>query len=76
MIVAKIIFLCKQARPKILTGVEFLTTLVREPDKDDDNKLGRILIYLSRTMDLVFTLESDGTRTVKWWLGAAFSATT
>ena len=72
---AKLIFLCKQARPDILNGVDLLRTRVIESDKDDDNKLGRILRYLSRTMDLVFTLESDGTRTVKWWLGAAFSAT-
>ena len=38
--VDKLLFLCKQARPDILTGVDFLTTQVREPDKDDDKKLG------------------------------------
>ena len=46
-IVAKILFMCKQAWPYILTKVEFLTTRVREPDEDDDKKLGRILKYLS-----------------------------
>ena len=38
--VDKLLFLCKQARPDILTGVDLLTTQVREPDKDDDKKLG------------------------------------
>ena len=32
---AKALFLCKQARPDIMTTVAFLTTRVREPDEDD-----------------------------------------
>ena len=43
---------------------------MREPDKD--KKLSRILKYISGTRDLVLTLESDGTGTVKWWVDAAF----
>ena len=50
-----------------------LTTRVRYPNEDNDNKLGLILKYLSGTRDLVLTLESDGTGTVKYWLGAAFT---
>ena len=46
---------------------------MREPGDDNDNKLGRILKYLSGTRDLVLTLESDGTGTVKWWVGVAFT---
>ena len=38
-IVEKLLFLCKRARPNILTGVALLTTQVREPDGDDDEKL-------------------------------------
>ena len=72
-IVEKLIFLCKQARPDILTGVAFLMTLVREPDKDDDKKLLRILKYLSGTRDLVLTLESDGNGKLKWWVDAEFT---
>ena len=72
-IVAKIIFLCKRARPDILTGVAFLTTRVRDPDKDNDKKLLRIIKYLSGTRDLVLNLESDGTGTVKWWVDEAFA---
>ena len=43
IIVAKILFLCKQARPDILNGVALLTTRVRETNKDNGNKLSRIL---------------------------------
>ena len=64
IILAKMLFLCKRARPDILTRVDFLITRVREPDEDDDNKLSRILKYLSGTRDHVLTLESDVTRTV------------
>ena len=55
-IVAKLLFLCKQSRPDILTGVTFLTTRVRELDEYEDKKLGSILKYLSSTRDLVLTL--------------------
>ena len=46
---------------------------MRDPDKDDNKKLSQILKYLSSTRDLVLTLESDGTRTAKWCVDAAFA---
>ena len=52
--------------------MEFTTTPVIYPEKDDNKKLGRIIKYLSGTRDLVLTLESNGTGTVKWWVDAAF----
>ena len=67
-IVAKLFFLCKRARPDILTGVKFLTERVREPSGDDDKKLGRIPKYIIGTRDLVLTLESNDTGMVKWWV--------
>ena len=63
-IVAKLMFLCKWEQPVILTGVLFLTTRAREPNKEDDKKLRGILKYLSGMRDLMLTLESDGTVTV------------
>ena len=72
-ILANLLFLCKRARPDILTGMALLTTRVIGPDKDDDKKLGSILKYLSSTRDLVLTLESDCTGTVKLWVEAAFA---
>ena len=37
---AKLLYLSKRARPDLQTAVSFLTTRVREPDKDDCKKLG------------------------------------
>jgi predicted secreted protein len=37
---AKLLFLCKRARPDIQTAVAFLTTQVKRPDKDNYKKLG------------------------------------
>ena len=72
-IVDKLMLLCKGARSNILTGSEFITTRVRDTDKDNDKKLGRIIKYLSGMRDLVITLGSDGTGTVKLWVDAAFA---
>ena len=46
---------------------------MRDPNGDDEKKLSRILKYLSGTIDLALTLESDGTGTVKLWVDAAFA---
>ena len=73
MIMAKLRLLRKQAHPEILTGVAFLTTLLRYPNEDDNKKLGRIIRYLRGTRELVITLESEDTGTVKWWVDAAFA---
>ena len=73
IIVAKLFFLFKQARPDILIGVALLTMRMREPNKYEDKKLGRILKYIRGTRYLVLNLESGGTGTVKWWVDAAFA---
>ena len=70
-IVEKMLFMCKRAQPDILTKLALLSTRGRDPDKD--KKLSWILEYLSGTRDLVLTLESDGARTVKWWMDVAFT---
>ena len=36
---AKLLYLCKRARPDLQTAVSFLTTRVTQPDKDDWKKL-------------------------------------
>jgi hypothetical protein len=40
---AKLLFLCKRARPNIQTAVAFLTTRVKRPDKDNYKILGRVI---------------------------------
>ena len=41
--VAKVLFLCKQARPDIQTAVAFLCTSVKGPDTNDYKKLSRVM---------------------------------
>jgi hypothetical protein len=40
---AKLLFLCKRARPDIQTAVAFLTTRVKGPDVDDYKELQRVM---------------------------------
>jgi hypothetical protein len=40
---AKLLFLCKRARPDIWTPTAFLTTSLQSPDEDDWKKLGRVM---------------------------------
>ena len=71
--VAKLLFLCKRARPDIQTAVAFLTTRVRAPDEDDYKKLARVMKYLRGTRTLPLTLEADNLQLVKWWIDGAFA---
>jgi hypothetical protein len=68
--VAKLLFLCKRARPDIQTAVAFLTTRVKGPDMDDYKKLRRVMRYLRGTRSIPLTLEGDN---FKWWVDAAFA---
>jgi hypothetical protein len=61
---AKLLFLCKRARPDIQTTVAFLSTRVKGPDTDDYKKLRRVIQYLRGTQDMPLTLEADDTRVV------------
>lgn len=47
--VAKLLYLAKRVRGDILTAVSYLTTRVRAPTEDDQEKLERIIKYLRNT---------------------------
>ena len=70
---AKLLFLCKRARPDIQTAVAFLTTRVKGPDVDDYKKLRRVMRYLRATKDMPLTLEADHTHVLKWWVDASYA---
>jgi hypothetical protein len=70
---AKLLFLCKQARPDIQTPISFLCTRVKNPDADDYKKLGRVMKYLRGTLHMPLTLEADDLQIVKWWVDASFA---
>ena len=72
-LVAKILFLCKRARPDVQTAVAFLCTRVKSPDVDDMKKLRRLVCYLRCTKALCLTLEADNLQVVKWWVDASFA---
>jgi hypothetical protein len=71
--VAKLLFLCKRARPDIQTSVAFLCTRVKDPDLDDYRKLTRTMRYLRGTRYLPLTLEADNNSWIKWWVDGAFA---
>jgi hypothetical protein len=71
--VAKLLFLCKRARPDIQTAIAFLCTRVQAPDVDDYKKLVRVMQYLRETETLTLTLEGDDTSVTKWWADASFA---
>ena len=72
-ITAKLLFLCKRARPDIQTAVAFLCTRVKAPDVDDYKKLARVIKYLRGTINMPLTLEAENLQLVKWWVDASFA---
>jgi len=73
---AKLLFLCKRARPDIQTAVVFLCTRVKAPDTDDYKKLTRVMRYLRATLNMPLTLEAESMQIVKWWVDASFAVHT
>ena len=71
--VAKLLFLCKMARPDLQTVVAFLSTWVKSPDEDDYKKLTQVMHYLWATAHLPLTLEADNLQVIKWWINGAFA---
>lgn len=71
--VARLLFLCKRARPDLQVAVAFLSTRVKSPDCDDWKKLKRAIQYLRSMRTLLLTLEAEDSHIVKWWVDAAFA---
>ena len=71
-ITARLLYLCKRARPDIQTTISFLCTRVKEPDTDDWKKLCRCVRYLRGSSDLWLTLEVDRELSIRWWVDASF----
>ena len=69
--IAQLLFLSQRARRDVQTPVAFLTKRVKSPDKDDWNKLVRVLQYLKSTLHMKLTLEVDDLRTMNWFVDSA-----
>ena len=57
--VAYLLFLCKRDCPDIEPLISFLTTIVKDPDKDDWGKLKHGLMYLKGTMYMKRHMKAD-----------------
>jgi hypothetical protein len=61
-LVAKTVYATMRARPDTCIAIAFLTTRVREPDKDDWTKLVHMMRYIrgTRTMPLILSASGSG----------------
>ena len=72
-IVAMMLYVTKRARPDTALSIAFLTTRVREPDEDDWRKLGHLIYYLQRTLELPLILGAKKTGVLHWYVDASFA---
>jgi hypothetical protein len=70
---AKTLYATKRARPDTCTAIAFLTTRVREPDKDDWTKLVHLMRYIKCTRTMPLILSANGIGILKWWVDASFA---
>jgi hypothetical protein len=71
-LVAKTLYVTKRARPDTCTAIAFLTTRVREPDKQDWAKLSHLMQYIRGTKTLPLILSGNGTGILKWYVDGSF----
>ena len=71
-VVAQGLFLCKRGRPDISPAITFLTTRVKEPTVEDWEKLVKLIQFLKGTSKDVLTLRTDGEKSAKWHIDAAY----
>jgi hypothetical protein len=67
------LYATKRARPDTCTAIAFLTTRVREPDKDDWTKLVHLMRHISGTRTMPLILSANGSGILKWWVDASFA---
>jgi hypothetical protein len=72
-LVAKTLYVTKRARLDTCTSIAFLTTRVREPDKDDWTKLVHLMRYIRGTHTMPLILSANGSGILKWWVDASFT---
>ncbi len=70
--VAKILFATKRARPDTGTSILFLTTRIKEPDREDWAKLTQLMRYLVGTRRMPLILGANGSVVLKWWVDGSY----
>ena len=71
--VMKIMFLCKRGRPDVELGVSFLSTRISESTEQDYNKLIKLLSFIVTTRNDALCLEVVDSKTLTWYVDAAFA---
>jgi hypothetical protein len=72
-IVAKALYVSKQARLDTSLAIAFLTTRVRQPDEDDWRKLHHLIVYLKSTCKLPLVFGARNTGVLHWYVDASFA---
>ena len=72
-IVAKLLFVSKRARLDIEATISFLCTRVLKSTQQDWSKLGKLLGYLKRTVDLPRILGANGFSSVFCWTDSSYA---
>ena len=72
-LVSKTLYTTDQERPDTCTLLALLTTTVREPNKDDWNKLVHLMKYIRKKIDLAFILSANDSIDLKWWIYASYA---
>ena len=70
---AKGLFVCKQARPDIQPTIALLCMRTKEPNVSDWNKLIRMMKYLNGTQDMKLTLSTENLQSIKWYVDMSFA---
>ena len=73
-LVAKLLYLSKRARPDIIAVVGFICTRVRNPTKEDERKLSRVLSYLHGSKNQVMKMQPSRIFRVEAFVDASFVA--
>jgi hypothetical protein len=72
-VVAKAMYVAKQAQPNIAVSIAFLTTQGQSPDVQDWFKLCHLVEYLQSTIDFPLILGATSGGVLHWYVGAAFA---
>jgi hypothetical protein len=71
--VTKGLFLAKQGRPDIMPGIAYLSTKVRNPSRNNGDKLTNLLRFLKNTKNDTLWLSMEDNCIVKWYLETSFA---
>ena len=61
-----------RARLDVQTLVSFLTTRVKQPNKDDWGKRGHVLMYLKGTLYMKRYIGAESVCIIKWWVDVSY----